>query len=158
MLFRSYLTKPFDAKELRVRVKNLIEQRRRLKERFHRDLKVQPKDITVTSMDEALLQNVIRVVEENMTNDDFDTTTFARQAGLSRGHLNRKLRALTNCSSREFIRTLRLKRAAQLLEQGFGNVTEVAYEVGFNSLAHFAKVFREQFGVAPKEYSSRLEE
>lgn len=151
-----YLTKPFDAKELLTRVKNLIEQRHRLQERFHRDLRVQPKEITVTSVDEALLQNVIRIVDENMTNDDFDTATLARQAGISRGHLNKKLRALTNCSSREFVRTLRLKRAAQLLEHGYGNVTEVAYEVGFNSLAHFAKIFREQFGVAPKEYVSLL--
>ena len=109
-------------------------------------------------MDEALLQNVIRIVDENMANGDFDTATLARQAGISRGHLNSKLRALTNCSSREFVRTLRLKRAAQLLEQDFGNVTEVAYEVGFNSLAHFAKVFRGQFGLAPKEYVSRLKE
>jgi signal transduction histidine kinase/ligand-binding sensor domain-containing protein/DNA-binding response OmpR family regulator len=151
-----YLTKPFDAKELQVRVKNLIAQRRRLKERFQQELKVQPKEITVTSMDEALLQRMIGIVEANMGNSEFDTATFARKAGMSRGHLNSKLRALTNCSSREFIRTLRLKRAAQLLEQGFGNVTEVAFEVGFDSLAHFAKVFRDHFGLAPKEYVIRL--
>lgn len=153
-----YLTKPFDAKELLVRVKNLIEQRRRLTERFQRDLKVQPKDITVTSVDELLLQKVIHIVDENMANDDFDTATLARQAGISRGHLNSKLRALTNCTSREFVRTLRLKRAAQLLEQDFGNVTEVAYEVGFNSPAHFSKVFRGHFGVVPKAYVSQLKQ
>ncbi|MCK6622735.1 MAG: response regulator [Calditrichia bacterium] len=147
-----YLTKPFDARELRVRVSNLIEQRRRLQERFRRELVIQPSEITVTSMDETFLKKVIAAVEAHIDDPAFETDDLAREAGVSRRHLNRKLRALTGQSVREFIRTLRLKRAAQLLQQKSGTVTEIAYEVGFQSIAHFAKIFREEYGVAPSEY------
>lgn len=147
-----YLTKPFDARELRVRVSNLIEQRRRLQERFRRELVIQPSEITVTSMDETFLKKVMAAVEAHIDDPAFETDDLAREAGVSRRHLNRKLRALTGQSVREFIRTLRLKRAAQLLQQKSGTVTEIAYEVGFQSIAHFAKIFREEFGVAPSEY------
>ncbi|MFQ5605254.1 MAG: two-component regulator propeller domain-containing protein [bacterium] len=151
-----YLTKPFDAKELQVRVKNLIEQHRRLQERFRRELLVQPSEVTVTSMDETFLQKAMDAVEAHIDDPDFETDNLAREAGYSRRQLNRKLRALTGQSVREFIRTIRLKRAAQLLQQQAGTVTEIAYEVGFNSIAHFSKVFREQFGVAPSEFSSSI--
>ncbi len=136
-------------------VNNLIAQRRRLQERFRRELTVNPSEITVTSMDEAFLSKVIAVVESHIDAPAFDTDVLAREAGISRRHLNRKLRALTGQSVREFIRTVRLKRAAQLLQQQAGSVTEIAYEVGFLSIAHFAKRFREQFGVAPSEFGKR---
>lgn len=148
-----YLTKPFDAAELKLRVKNLIEQRRILRERFQRELRVEPQEITVTSADEAFLKQAIEIVETHMGDEQFDTASFAKEIAISRSQLNIKLRALTGCSTREFIRTLRLKRAAQLLEQGFGNVAEVAYEVGFNSLSHFSKVFESQFGVLPSRFA-----
>ena len=148
-----YLTKPFDVKELQARVRNLIEQRRRLRERFRRDIFTEPSEITTTSMDEAFLKKVVAAVETHIDDPDFATENLARASGVSRRHLNRKLRALTGQSVREFMRTIRLKRAAQLLQQQAGTVTEIAYEVGFNSIGHFAKVFREQFGVAPSEFS-----
>ncbi len=150
-----YLTKPFDAKELRVRIKNLIEQRSKLRELFQRQLQVEPKVITVTSTDEKFLQRAMEIVEENIDDSEFDTRALSRAVGLGRSQLNVKLRALTGYSTREFIRTLRLKRAAQLLQQRFGNVAEVAYEVGFNSLSHFSKVFKQQFGVLPSQYDPR---
>ncbi len=148
-----YLTKPFDAKELQVRVKNLIEQRRRLRERFRRELVIQPSEVTVTSMDEAFLKKVMAAVEAHIDDPSFETNDLAREAAIGRRQLNRKLCALTGQSVREFIRTIRLKRAAQLLQQQAGTVTEISYQVGFNSIAHFAKIFREQFGVAPSEFS-----
>ena len=150
-----YLTKPFNARELEVRVKNLIEQRRRLQERFQRELLVEPSEVTVTSMDEQFLQKVMAIVEAHMDDAGLDTNKLAHGAGVSRRHLNRKLRALTGQSVREFIRSLRMKRAAQLLQQQFGSVTEIAYEVGFQSIAHFAKVFRKQFGVSPSEFANQ---
>ncbi|RMF57768.1 MAG: AraC family transcriptional regulator [Calditrichaeota bacterium] len=79
-------------------------------------------------------------------------TFFSKKIGLSRSQLNLKLRAITGYSTREFVRTLRLKRAAQLLEQGYGNVAEVAFEVGFNNLSHFTKIFKSHFGVVPSSY------
>jgi transcriptional regulator GlxA family with amidase domain len=91
-------------------------------------------------------------VEAHIDDPDFETDHLARESGISRRQLNRKLRALTGQSVREFIRIMRLKRAAQLLQQQSGTVTEIAYEVGFNNIGHFAKIFREQFGVSPSEY------
>jgi signal transduction histidine kinase/ligand-binding sensor domain-containing protein/DNA-binding response OmpR family regulator len=148
-----YLIKPFDARELQVRVKNLIEQRRKLRERFGKEIKLQPRDIAITSADEKFLARAMAVVEEHISEADFDVETFGRKVGMSRKHLHRKLKALTDQAPSEFIRTLRLQRAARLLEKNAGNVTEVAYEVGFNSISHFAKAFKEQFGVLPSEHA-----
>ena len=113
-----YLTKPFDTRELQVRIKNLIEQRRQLQEKFRREIIVQPGDITVTSIDEQLLQRAINAVENNISDPAFDTTAMAKEVGVSRMLLHTKIKALTGQSTGEFIRTLRLKRAAQLLKQG----------------------------------------
>lgn len=150
-----YLTKPFDHRELEVRIKNLIEQRRKLQEKFRREITVNPGDITVTSIDQRLVQTAINIVEKNISDPDFDTTIMAKEVGVSRMLLNTKLKALTGLSTGEFIRTIRLKRAAQLLQQSYGNVTDVAYEVGFQSLSYFAKTFREQFGISPSRYPSK---
>ncbi|RMD98959.1 MAG: DNA-binding response regulator, partial [Calditrichaeota bacterium] len=149
-----YLTKPFDARELNIRVKNLIEQRQRLRERFSREITVQPKEITVTSIDEKLLQRAIDIVEENMSNSEFDIDQFCRAIGMSRSTLNRKLRALTGLSTNGFIRTLRLKRASLLLQKKSATIVEIAYEVGFNNPSYFAECFRQQFGKSPSEYTS----
>jgi AraC-like DNA-binding protein len=118
-------------------------------------VKVEPKDITVTSTDEKFLCLVMEIVEENIGNSEFDTAALSRAIGIGCSQLNVKLRALTGYSTREFIRTLRLKRAAQLLQQRFGYVAEVAYEVGFSSLSHFSKAFKEQFGMLPSEYKKK---
>jgi DNA-binding response OmpR family regulator len=148
-----YIIKPFDARELQVRVKNLIEQRRKLRERFRKEITLQPKDIAITSMDEQFLKKAMEVIEQNLSDPEFSTEVFAKGVAMSRMQLNRKLRALTDQSTHEFIRTYRLKRAAQLLQHRAGTVSEICYDVGFNSLSHFAKVFREQFGQSPSEYA-----
>ncbi|MFD1142857.1 tetratricopeptide repeat protein [Larkinella insperata] len=150
-----YLTKPFDSRELLVRVQNLIESRRKLRERFGRELRIGPTDIAVTSADEKFLMRVMKIVEDNLGNSQFSAEEFGREAGLSRMQLHRKLTALTGQSAGDFIRVMRLKRAAQLLEGQAATVSEIAYEVGFNSLSYFSKVFREQFGVLPTEYANR---
>jgi DNA-binding response OmpR family regulator len=150
-----YLTKPFDAHELQLRIRNLIEIRHLLRERFSRQIRVQPADITVNSADEKFLQRVLRIVEENMGDSEFSVEQFGQEVGLSRMQLHRKLTTLTGQSARDFIRVMRLKRAAQLLEAHWATVSEIAYEVGFNNLSYFAKCFKEQFGVLPNEYLSR---
>jgi len=148
-----YLTKPFDTHELKVRINNLIEQRRKLQEKFRKEITLSPRDITVTSIDQQIVQRAIDVVEKNISDPDFDTAMMAKEVGMSRTLLNTKLKALTGLPTGEFIRTLRLKRAAQLLQQGYGNVTQVAYDVGFQNLSYFAKAFREQFGQSPSHYT-----
>ncbi len=148
-----YLIKPVNAQELMTRIKNLIEQRRRLRERFSKDATLSPKDIAVTSADQRFLEKAIEIVEKEMKEPDFSVEQFSKEVGMSTSQLYRKIHALTNQTPVEFIRTYRLKRAAYLLTQKFGNVAEVAFEVGFNNLSYFAKCFRELFGKSPSEYS-----
>lgn len=151
----AYLTKPFEMKELKVRVHHLIEGRKKLREKFSRALSLQPSEIAVTFIDENFLNKVLTILEENLTNTDFDVDTFSREIGMSRTNLHRKLKALTDCSATEFIRVFRLKRAMSLLEQKTGNITEVAYAVGFNSVSYFNKCFKKHFGKAPSGYISQ---
>ena len=146
-----YLTKPFDNKELNLRIKNLVDGRKVLRERFSRELYVGPKKIKVSSMDEKFLEKVTTAVETYMGEPDFNMEKFGQEVGLSRMQLHRKLKALTGESPGDFLRTTRLKKARLLLEARAGNVSEIAYEVGFNNLSYFSKCYREYFGVAPNE-------
>jgi YesN/AraC family two-component response regulator len=148
-----YISKPFEADELKVRSKNLIEQRRKLREKFIRLIDVKPAEIAATSLDEQFLKRLLDVFENHITESNFSTDDFAREVGMSRMHLNRKLQALTNHSTHEFIRLLRLKRAAQLLKQPSGSVSEIAYMVGYNNTSHFAKAFRKIFGKSPSTFA-----
>ena len=151
----AYVTKPFHIKELRIRVKKLIEQRQLLRERFSKDIKLEPKDIAVTSADETFLNRALEIIEEHMGDSEFEVRTFQDELGMSRMQLFRKLKALTDQSPSEFIRIIRLKRAAQLMEQQYGNVAQITYEVGFNNLSYFAKCFKELFGDSPSEYMKK---
>jgi DNA-binding response OmpR family regulator len=148
-----YLTKPFKMEELQLRIRNLLESRRKLRERFSQQVTVNPKEITVTSTDERLLQKALAIMEANMANADFNVEVFSKEIGMSRAQLHRKLTALVGLSTNEFIRSLRLKRAASLLIQQQGNVSEVAYGVGFSSLNYFTKCFRDYYGQTPSEYA-----
>ncbi|WP_426295213.1 hybrid sensor histidine kinase/response regulator transcription factor [Dyadobacter endophyticus] len=148
-----YLTKPFDRQELVMRVKNLLEGRKKLRERFGRQLVVQPTEVTVTSTDEKFLQNVFASLEKNLSHADFDVSTFCREMGVSQTHMHRKLTALLGQSANDLIRSFRLKRAASLLGQQHGNVSEIAFMVGFTNPNYFSKCFRDQFGQTPTEYA-----
>ena len=148
----SYLAKPFDATELKVRIKNLITQRRLLQERYQGNiLQLKPTEVSVNSKDEIFLRKLMETIEENMENEDFGVEDLSRAVAMSRYQLHRKLKALTNQSISIFIRRMRLERAHQLLEQGAGNSTEICYRVGFSSPAYFSKCFKEQFGIVPSE-------
>ena len=148
-----YLTKPFDALELLVQVRNLIDQRRQLRERFSAPVVLKPSEMAVTPMDEVFLTKVLTAVQSHLQDPTFDVERLGREVGLSRSQLHRKLRALTNQPPTLLIRSIRLQRAAELLAHKTGSVAEVAYFVGFNSQAYFAKCFREQFGCSPREYA-----
>jgi DNA-binding response OmpR family regulator/nitrogen-specific signal transduction histidine kinase len=148
----AYLTKPFEMKELKVRIHHLIEGRKKLREKFGRSLTLDPSEIAVSSFDEKFLTKAMAIMEENIMNADFDVEAFSREIGISRTNLHRKLKALTDHSATAFIRVFRLKRAMSLLEQNSGNISEVAYAVGFNSVSYFNKCFKKQFGKTPSDF------
>lgn len=147
-----YLTKPFQLDELHVRIKNLILQRQQLRQRFSRQLTLQPAEVVVASIEEKFLQKAMSIVEDHIGNTDFDVEVFSREMGMSSSQLRRKLVALTDQAPTDFIRQFRLQRAAVLLRSGQGNVSEVALTVGFNSLNYFTRCFREHFGKTPSEF------
>ncbi|HYF69805.1 MAG TPA: two-component regulator propeller domain-containing protein [Ohtaekwangia sp.] len=149
-----YITKPFNFEILQSRIKNLIHQR----ELFHKEQKqkidVKASTLAITSLDEKLIENAIKCVELNIGEADFSVEDLSHELGMSRVHLYKKLQALTGKSPLEFIRSIRLQHAAQLLEKSQLTVSEVAYKVGFNNPKYFAKYFKEQFSVLPSAYAS----
>jgi signal transduction histidine kinase/DNA-binding response OmpR family regulator len=150
-----YLSKPFHMEELITRITNLIDQRKKLRERFSREITLEPRDISVTSLDEAFLNRAIATVESHLSDDAFDINKFQDEMHMSHSTLFRKLQALTNLSPTGFIRNIRLKRAAQLLREHYGNIAKVSYEVGFNNPAYFSKCFKSLFGMSPVDYLNK---
>jgi DNA-binding response OmpR family regulator len=149
-----YLSKPFYSYELLVRIKNLIRSRQILKERFSdsKKLILEPKEISITSLDEKFLKKVLEVIEQNMSESTFRVETLGKELQMDSEAVYRKIKALTGSTAVEFIRNIRLKRAAQLLRQKKLTVAEVTYNVGFNDLQYFRTCFKKQFGVSPSEY------
>lgn len=150
-----YLTKPFDGRELQIRARNLVELRAQLRAKFAGEIRVQPKDVAVNSVDEQFLRRTLDAIEQKMDDEHFGVEDLASAVGMSRSQLHRKLTALTGLSPVEIIRKMRLERARDLLAQGAGNVSEVAYRVGFSSASYFSTCFSEHFGVAPGEVARR---
>ncbi|WP_373495873.1 ATP-binding protein, partial [Aquiflexum sp.] len=147
-----YLIKPFEAAELLVRIKNLIDNRKKLREIFSREITLQPSSVVVSSVDEKFLQRILLIIEEHIGDDTFGVEEFGREAGMSKTQLFRKLKALTNHAPGDFIRIMRLKRAADLLSKGAGSIAEVAFRVGFNDPSYFTKCFQKEFGKTPSEF------
>jgi len=147
-----YITKPFSPVELKVRVRNIIDQRKKLRERFSRDITLQPRDLAITSADERFLLRAQNILKEKSSKSEFTADMFSKEMAMSRAQLHRKLKALTDQSAREFIRSYKLNHARQLLEGRYGNMAEIAYESGFSNPSYFAECFKKQFGVLPSEY------
>jgi len=148
-----YITKPFEIREVLVRSRNLIAQCRKLREKFSSEIILNPRDIVITSTDEKFLTRAKDVIERHMSNEKFDVTTLCEEMNMSHSTLFRKLNALTDQSPVEFIRTFRLKRAAVLLKEKYGNVSEVAFEVGFTNPSYFSRMFKKTFSISPAEFS-----
>lgn len=148
----AYITKPFSFDILEARINNLLLSRKKLKEIFIQKVNLEPKDITITSVDAKFLKDAMDLVEKNMANTEFSTDLMSSGMHMSRASLHRKLVALTDLPPSSFIRTLRIKRAANLLLKGQKTVSEVLYEVGIKSRSYFTKSFKEIYGYSPKEY------
>lgn len=148
-----YLTKPFNARELLVRTKNLIAQRQKLRELFSdQEVLLDPKKITVNSIDQNFLEQLLALFEDKFSEGNFGVVEMQEALAMSKSQLHRKLKALTNEAPGELLRNFRLKRAAQLLSQKADTVTQIAYSVGFNDLSYFTKCFKELYGVVPSAY------
>ncbi|HTF18548.1 MAG TPA: tetratricopeptide repeat protein [Chryseolinea sp.] len=150
-----YLVKPFDVQELKVRVHNLIEQRKKLRQLYRQEITLQPLDVAVTSVDAQFLKSIMDIAERRYSDPDFGVEEFNREIGLSRMQLHRKLKALTDQSTGEFIRHFRLDKARQLLVIKNAHISQVAYDCGFNNVSHFSKTFKEHTGMTPSEFASK---
>jgi signal transduction histidine kinase/ligand-binding sensor domain-containing protein/DNA-binding response OmpR family regulator len=148
-----YVTKPFNFEILQTRIKNLIHQRELFHKDFRKQIEVKGSAISITSLDEQLIRKAIQIVEENIGDSDFSVEQFSDRLNMSRVHLYKKLISLTGKAPLEFIRVIRLQRAAQLLEKSQLTVAEVAYQVGFNNPKYFAKYFKEEYKVLPSAYA-----
>ncbi len=146
-----YLTKPFNTKELLARVRNLIENRLLLREKFLSNTVIAPAEISVSSRDRQFMEKLLRLVEANIDNEKFGVEDLAAGSAMSQAQLHRKLKALVNQSANQFIRSVRMHRAKELLEKDAGNIAEIAYMVGYGDPGYFTRTFRTFFGILPSD-------
>jgi len=151
-----YLPKPFNAQELQVWVKKLVEQRKKLRESFMRrfDPGFDFATEDIPGVDQQFIQKALGIVDEYISDSEFSVEKFGREMAMSRVQLHRKLKALTDQSTSEFVRTIRLKKAASYLRSDGAKVSEAAYNYGFNNHSYFSKCFANEYGMTPTEFIS----
>jgi signal transduction histidine kinase/DNA-binding response OmpR family regulator len=149
-----YITKPYNLNILKLRIKKILEWTDEVHQRIANGIEIEPSKITVSSVDEELISKAIRLVEENMQDGNFSVSELSSAIGMTRGHLYKKMMAITGKSPVEFIRILKIKRGRSLLEQGKTNISEVAYAVGYSS-KQFSKYFKDEYGCLPSEFLKR---
>ena len=149
----AYITKPFSSEKLKLRVQKLIENRKQLQKHYSKDLNIDP-DVAITSTEAEFLKRLKSVLDEELTNPEFTSEAFAKAMHMGRTQLHRKLKALFDSSTSAFIRAQRLKLAAQLLKASDASVSEIAYQVGFNTPSYFIKCFKQIYQCIPSEFDS----
>ncbi|QHT70628.1 response regulator [Rhodocytophaga rosea] len=147
-----YLVKPFIFEELQAIINSLLTQRNRLRVKYSREVILQPTSPTIPDREAEFLERAVRIIEDQIANENFTVEMLQKEIGMSRMQLHRKLKALTGQSASDFIRSIRLKRAADLLGQPGLQIAEAAYLSGFSNMSYFSKSFREEFGLLPSEY------
>ena len=147
-----YILKPFNFEILLSKINNTLQMQQTLKATYQKQIEVKAEDIHIVSEDEKFLKNAFEYIELNITQINFSVEELSKQLNLSRVSLYKKLLALTGKTPVDCIRTVRLKRAVQLLQKSQLSIANVAYEVGFNNPTYFSKVFKEEYGVLPSEY------
>ena len=147
-----YVTKPFSSKILKAKIGNLVKSRMLLRKKFLRDPMAVVKDFAPGKIDERFLKKACEIIENNLDNSDFEIVDLAKEIGMSRAQLYRKITAVSGQSVQEFIRIIRLKKAAELFATTQLNISEVAAQVGFNSLSHFSHAFSDYYGKSPSNY------
>jgi signal transduction histidine kinase/ligand-binding sensor domain-containing protein/DNA-binding response OmpR family regulator len=152
-----YISKPFNTEMLLLKVSRIIERQKKNHENFKAKVDISPSQVEITSMDEKFVKKAVALVEANINNPDFLVEDLCREIGMSRVYFYKKILALTDKTPIKFIRYIRLKRAAELLEKSQMFVNEIAYQVGFNDPKIFSKYFKEEFGTSPNEYKKRFQ-
>jgi AraC-like DNA-binding protein len=151
----AYITKPFSSDTLIARIENIFDSRNKLQAIFKKDLNVPIKNIAKDKVDQAFIEKAEEICEKNMTNFNYDVNEFAREMGMSRTLFFSKIKTITGQTPNDFIKTLRLKKAAKMIASDTTkNISEIAYEVGFNSPNYFSKCFKTHFGINPKDYGN----
>jgi len=148
----AFIAKPFELGVLNARVKNLIGKRRQKVESFQHGQEINISSMEYNSIDEVFLKQAVQVVEEKLADETFDFDQFAVDMSTSKSTLHRKLKSLTGLSPGEFIRSIRMKHSLQMLANNIGNISEIAYSVGFSDPKYFSRCFKNEFGVTPKEW------
>ena len=147
-----YVIKPFDLSELKLRIYNLLESRKLLREKYAREIFLQPEKKLISSIDEKFLQSVMQVIEQHLGDFDYTSKNLSDDTGFSRVHFYRKIKALTGLTPSHFLVSIRLKRAAELLKSRADSISQIAYRVGFNNVSYFNKKFKEQYQKSPSDY------
>ena len=147
-----YIMKPFEAEELKARIKNLLDQRKKMHEHFRMYGLADIDEKRITSLDQKFLQKAIDIVSKHISDTTFGVEVLAEDLSISRSLLLKKTEALFGESPNDLIRRIRLNKAARLIERNFGNISEIALEVGFSNPSYFAECFKKQFGVVPSHY------
>ncbi|MDR2804051.1 MAG: response regulator [Dysgonamonadaceae bacterium] len=148
----SYIAKPFNFEVLETRIEMLIEQQEKRKKLFHKTIEITPSSITTTSLDEELVKKALLLVEKNINNPDYSVEELSSDIAMSRSQLYRKFHSILGLSPNDFIRSVRLKRAAQLLKESQYHISEISDRVGFNTIKYFNRYFKDEFGVTPTQY------
>lgn len=151
-----YIIKPFNMEELSVRLKNLLTEREKLRIKFRNEIFMEKVSDEPLSLDDRFMGKVYKTISEHIRDFDFDTDYLHRYLGMSRGHLYRKIKAMTGLSTSILIRNFRMEKAGKLLSGTRGNITEVANSVGISNPSYFTRCFREYFGVSPKDFSKQV--
>lgn len=156
----AYMAKPFDMEELHIQIDNLIDNVRRLKGKFSGALKQEDRieQVEVKGNDDALMERIMRSVNANFSDPDYNVDTMASDVGISRAQLHRKMKEITGVSTGKFLRNLRMEQAARLLREGKINVSQIADRVGYADQAHFSTAFKTHFGQSPSEYAETHKE
>ena len=147
-----YITKPFNMEVLKLRINKIIEMNVKRQEIFNQDIKIEPSRITITPLDRQLVEKAIQIVEDNISETEFSVEELASSLNISRSYFYKKMIKITGKKPIEFIRTIRMKRAQQLLTESQMQVSEIAYTWGYNSSKVFSKHFKEEFNISPSEF------
>ncbi|MCG8310776.1 MAG: ATP-binding protein [Cytophagales bacterium] len=149
----SYITKPFSSRALIARIENLFENRKRLQEKFSTDVDASTISMAINRIDQVFMENAQKLIEDHIMDSDFSVTNFAYEMGMSRTLFFKKIKTITGQTPNDFIQTIRLKKAADiLLTDPTKNISEIAYNTGFSSPRYFSQCFKNHFGVIPSKY------